>query len=338
MDGAQGDTGLLGDAPDGGIGQPLAHGSADRRLDQLRPSITHWYPRHSSSVLTQPGANNHIAANGRRAALPSAGGHGRATTAARARRLAPVVLSRRGRRRPSTSAQQRLLGRPVGQRRRAARRPRRPPGGCARGPARMASWPRSSSSASACRASSWRRSASSSSCRRASAGSLEAQRAAAPAGVGTPSRRSVPGVLPDCLGARRRCRSGRRRAGRRRRAARRSRRSSSTVSGGRAAEHRAVAGRGGDEHAGLVGEHPEVVVDRVGALGAGRSSRICPGAQPHEGLRLDQDGLGAEVGDDLGGLAEEQVADQDRRGVAVARRWRWATPRRTSASSMTSSW
>ena len=39
-----------------------------------------------------------------------------------------------------------------------------------------------------------------------------------------------------------------------------------------AGEHRAVARGGGDEHAGLVGEHREVVVDRVGA-GAGRAGR-----------------------------------------------------------------
>ena len=95
MDGAEGDAGLLGDAPDGGVGQPVAHGPADRRLDQLRPSITHWYPRHSSSVLTQPGANNHIAGtNAERLGRQPAAGDRAPRRPVRAGQ--PVVLSRRG--------------------------------------------------------------------------------------------------------------------------------------------------------------------------------------------------------------------------------------------------
>ena len=84
-----------------------------------------------------------------------------------------------------------------------------------------------------------------------------------------------------------------------------------------AGEHRAVARGGGDEHAGLVGEHAEVVVDRVGAGRAGPVVADLARAQPHEGLRLDLHGLRAEVGDDVGRRAEEQVADEDRGGVAV---------------------
>ena len=84
-----------------------------------------------------------------------------------------------------------------------------------------------------------------------------------------------------------------------------------------AGEHRAVAGRGGDEHAGLVGEHPEVVVDRVGAGRARPVVADLARAQPHEGLGLDLDGLRPEVGDDVGGRAEEQVTDEDGGGVAV---------------------
>ena len=61
----------------------------------------------------------------------------------------------------------------------------------------------------------------------------------------------------------------------------------------------------------------EVVVDRVGAGRAGPVVADLARAQPHEGLRLDLDGLRAEVGDDVGRRAEEQVADEDRRGVAV---------------------
>ena len=82
-------------------------------------------------------------------------------------------------------------------------------------------------------------------------------------------------------------------------------------------EHRAVARGRGDEDAGLVGEDAEVVVDGVDALGAGPVVADLARAEAHERLGLDLDGLGTEVGDDVGGRAEEQVADEDRRGVAV---------------------
>ena len=51
--------------------------------------------------------------------------------------------------------------------------------------------------------------------------------------------------------------------------------------------------------------------------GQGRSSRIWPGAEADEGLRLDEDGLGAQTGDELGGAAEQQVADEDGGAVVV---------------------
>ena len=63
----------------------------------------------------------------------------------------------------------------------------------------------------------------------------------------------------------------------------------------------------------------EVVVQRVGPRGRGGSSRIWPEHEPHEGPGLDLHGLGTEVGDDRGRGAEEQVADEDGRGVVVLR-------------------
>ena len=240
------------------------------------------------------------------------------------------------RRRPRQRAQG-LLGRPVGQRGERRCAASAPTCGCARGPGASASWPRSSARASACRASSWRRSAASSSCSRASAGSVRAQRqqhrqgrhalaqVGARASCRTRSASEAMSIRSSASWKATPSRSPYSRMhldGLRRRSRRTSRRS----------------GRGRDEHAGLVGEHAEVVVDRVGALGRGPVVADLARAQPHEGLRLDLDRLGAEVGDDLGGLAEEQVADQDRRRVAVARRWRWAPRGARRASSMTSSW
>src|ERR671912_91227 len=82
-------------------------------------------------------------------------------------------------------------------------------------------------------------------------------------------------------------------------------------------EHGAVPGGRRDEHAGLVGQHVEVVVDRVGAGGSGAGIADLAGAEPHEGLGLDLDRTRTEVRDDVRGGAEEQVADEDRRRVAV---------------------
>ena len=89
----------------------------------------------------------------------------------------------------------------------------------------------------------------------------------------------------------RRCRAGRRRAGRRPRSSRRSRRAP-RLRRGRAAEHRAEPGRGSDQRAGLVGDHPQVVVDRVGSARAD-GLRDLPVHQPGEGARLDPDRLRA---------------------------------------------
>src|ERR1019366_2098303 len=84
-----------------------------------------------------------------------------------------------------------------------------------------------------------------------------------------------------------------------------------------ATEHRAIAGSGRDEHAGLVREHTEVVVDRVGTIWRRTGVADLARAQPHERLRLDLDRLWPQSCDELGGLAEQQVAHQDRIGVAV---------------------
>ena len=51
--------------------------------------------------------------------------------------------------------------------------------------------------------------------------------------------------------------------------------------------------------------------------GQGRSSRICPEHSRTKVCAWILTACGAEVGDDVGRRAEEQVADQDRRGVAV---------------------
>ena len=179
-------------------------------------------------------------------------------------------------------------------------------------------WPggaRSRSSASACSASSVRSPASSSS-RRASAGSVEAW-AISTGSVGTPSRRSVPGVLPDSVESEATSmmssESWKAEPTISPYAA-----SASSTSGRGAAEAGAVAGRGGDQGAGLAGDDLEVVRERV-LVGAGLDGlEDLALDQPGERLGLDADGVRAQQGGELGGLREQEVAGQDRDQVVPA--------------------
>ena len=78
-----------------------------------------------------------------------------------------------------------------------------------------------------------------------------------------------------------------------------------------AGEARPEPGGGGDQRAGLVGQHAEVVGDRVLAgLGADGLLDLA-GDQPLERLRLDPHGLRAEVGEQVRRPGEQQVAGQD---------------------------
>ena len=89
---------------------------------------------------------------------------------------------------------------------------------------------------------------------------------------------------------------------------------------------------------GLVGHDLHVVLERVLARLRAHGLRDLPADQPGEGLGLDPDGLRAEVGEDVRGAGEQEVAGQDGHRVVPAgvraRRCR-AGP---SASSITSSW
>ena len=84
----------------------------------------------------------------------------------------------------------------------------------------------------------------------------------------------------------------------------------------RVGEQHADLGRGGDERSGLVGEHLEVVVDRI--LVVTRTDRLVQlaEAEPLEGLGLQLEGLEAERRPDLARAGEEQVAREDRDRVA----------------------
>ena len=193
--------------------------------------------------------------------------------------------------------------------------PRRPIGGPRRGPAAIAGCARSRPRASACSASSWI-GPEVSSIRRASAGSVEV-RAYRTASVATPSRRSVPGVLPDWA-----C------------SLPMSTRSSaswkatpmrspnvaivSTTSLVGAGHHRAEPPRRGDQRAGLVRQDADVVRDRVLALARADRLADLAGAQPLERAGLDAHGLGAEVGQEVRGPGEQEVAGEDRHGVVPA--------------------
>ena len=114
-----------------------------------------------------------------------------------------------------------------------------------------------------------------------------------------------------------RCRAGRRRAGRRRRSCRRRRPGLPLWTARRAAEHRPEPGRGADQGAGLVGDHPQVVLDRVGLARPDRLGDLTA-HQPGERARLDPHRLRAEVGGDVGGPGEQVVAGEDRDRVAPA--------------------
>ena len=85
-----------------------------------------------------------------------------------------------------------------------------------------------------------------------------------------------------------------------------------------AAEPGAVAGRGGDQRAGLAGHDLEVVGQRV-LVGAGLDGlEDLALDQPGEGLGLDAHRVGAEQRGELGGLREQEVAGQDRDEVVPA--------------------
>ena len=89
---------------------------------------------------------------------------------------------------------------------------------------------------------------------------------------------------------------------------------------GAAAEHRAVARRRRDERSrSCRGARRGSSSTGSSPGGQGPVVADLPGAEPHERLRLDEDRLGAQPGDQLGRLAEEQVADEDRRRVVVLR-------------------
>ncbi len=82
-----------------------------------------------------------------------------------------------------------------------------------------------------------------------------------------------------------------------------------------AGEHGAEAGGGGHQRAGLVGEDGQVVVDRVLVRRGADGLPDLAGDQPLEGAGLDPDGVGPEVGEEVRGAGEQQVAGQDRDAV-----------------------
>ena len=80
---------------------------------------------------------------------------------------------------------------------------------------------------------------------------------------------------------------------------------------GRAAEAGAVASGGGDQGAGLAGDHVEVVPQRV-LVGAGRDGlEDLALDEPGEGLGLDAHRVGAQARGQLGGAGEEEVTGED---------------------------
>ena len=84
------------------------------------------------------------------------------------------------------------------------------------------------------------------------------------------------------------------------------------------AEPGAVARGGGDQRTGLAGHDLEVVLERV--LARGRLHRLQDLAldEAGEGLRLDPDRVGPEIGGQLGGPGEQEVAGEDRDVVVPA--------------------
>ncbi len=67
-----------------------------------------------------------------------------------------------------------------------------------------------------------------------------------------------------------------------------------------ARHHRAEPARHGDQRAGLAAEHVEVVVDRVASVARPRRLQDLPGDEPLERLGLGTDRLGPEVGQGVG--------------------------------------
>ena len=88
--------------------------------------------------------------------------------------------------------------------------------------------------------------------------------------------------------------------------------------GSGAAEDGAVARGGGDQRAGLAGHDVEVVLERVLAGAGLERLEDLSLDQPGEGLRLDAYGVGAQLGGQLGGLREQEVAGEDRDVVVPA--------------------
>ena len=177
---------------------------------------------------------------------------------------------------------------------------------------------RSSASASASSSSSVSGPASSSRSR-ASAGSVAGQGAAAPAASARPRAGRCPGVLPGLGRLATRCRAGRRRAGTRRRSARRTRVSTSTSLVGAPASIAPNRRRGRDQRAGLVGEHRQVVLDRVLALGRARPSRGSGPVTSRSKVRAwIRTASGPRSASDVGGAGEQEVAGEDRDGVVPA--------------------
>ncbi len=85
------------------------------------------------------------------------------------------------------------------------------------------------------------------------------------------------------------------------------------------AEDDADLGRGRDERAGLVGEHLQVVRDRVLAVARADGLVQLAEAQALERVGLEAEGALAEPRDDLARAREQQVAGEDRDGVAPDR-------------------
>src|SRR5439155_11017107 len=92
-----------------------------------------------------------------------------------------------------------------------------------------------------------------------------------------------------------------------------------------AAVHRPEAGRGGDQRAGLLRHHVQVVRHRIGVArphGLGDLAVY----QPGEGTRLNLHRLVAQLGGELRGTGEQEVADQDRDRVPPTGVGAWRPP------------
>ena len=83
-----------------------------------------------------------------------------------------------------------------------------------------------------------------------------------------------------------------------------------------AREHGPEPAGGGDQRRRLVPHHPQVVLQRVGAVLRPDRLGDLPADQLREGVGLDADGLVAEVGQDPRGAGEQEVAGEDGDHVA----------------------